>query len=247
MIDPNTGYVYETEDGDNAASTSSCPRAEDLKQGGELYMLKVVGWAGGRPARCPRRHHMERRVGEDRRSRGRRWRPRFEQGLARAARASAVSRAPGGRVDRLLPGTTGGNFLSPTPGRGEGQVFEYNPFNQTIKLIYNSPAAIDCENPDNITVTPRGGLLMCEDNSGATTNDAERMIGLTLDRENVHVRQEQHRAGPTSTNGVIPPATTARANGRAPATAPMASGCSSTSRRRASRSPSPVPGHKGPL
>ena len=49
----------------------------------------------------------------------------------------------------------------------------------TIKLIYNSPTALDCANPDNLTVTPRGGLLMCEDNSGATTNDAERLIGLS--------------------------------------------------------------------
>jgi uncharacterized protein len=29
-------------------------------------------------------------------------------------------------------------------------------------------------------VTPRGGLLMCEDNAGSTQNDAERLLELTL-------------------------------------------------------------------
>ena len=76
--------------------------------------------------------------------------------------------------------TTGGTIAAP-PG-GEGQVFE---FNHAIVIVapthwYNSPSALDCENPDNLTVTPRGGPLMCEDNSGSTPNDAERLIGLTL-------------------------------------------------------------------
>ena len=60
--------------------------------------------------------------------------------------------------------------------------------NQTIKPIYNSPTALDCENPDNLTVTPRGGPLMCENNSGSTPNDAERLIGLTLTHQRSKVR-----------------------------------------------------------
>ena len=63
---------------------------------------------------------------------------------------------------------------------GEGQVFEYNPIAETITLIYNSHGAAECENPDNLTVTPRGGLILCEDNSGSTPNDAERLLGLTF-------------------------------------------------------------------
>ncbi len=75
--------------------------------------------------------------------------------------------------------TTGGTINPPAVG-GEGQVFEYNPLAETIKLIYNSQGAVECENPDNLTVTPRGGLMLCEDNSGGTPNDAERLLGLTL-------------------------------------------------------------------
>jgi uncharacterized protein len=42
-------------------------------------------------------------------------------------------------------------------------VVEYDPAAETVKLIYVSLNANDLDNPDNITVTPRGGLLMCED------------------------------------------------------------------------------------
>jgi secreted PhoX family phosphatase len=64
---------------------------------------------------------------------------------------------------------------------GEGQVFSYDPRRERITLIYDSPTASEAENPDNLVVTPRGGLLLCEDNSGATINEAERLLGLTFD------------------------------------------------------------------
>jgi secreted PhoX family phosphatase len=47
-------------------------------------------------------------------------------------------------------------------------------------LIYVSPTANDLDNPDNITVTPRGGLLLCEDAAGDNVI-GERLVGLTLD------------------------------------------------------------------
>jgi hypothetical protein len=60
-------------------------------------------------------------------------------------------------------------------------VFEYDPVNEKLELIYASPNANDLDNPDNITVTPRGGLLLCEDAAGGTNVAAERLVGLTLD------------------------------------------------------------------
>ena len=59
-------------------------------------------------------------------------------------------------------------------------MFEYNPVAETLKLIYVSPGATDLDNPDNITVTPRGGLLLCEDAAGDGIV-GERLVGLTLD------------------------------------------------------------------
>ncbi len=93
------------------------------------------------------------------------------------------------RLEGCWWGSTKGYFLSTNGGPvSEGQVFEYDPFNETLKLIYASPSANDLDNPDNITVTPRGGLLLCEDqvNPGATRGVPpmavpERLVGLTLD------------------------------------------------------------------
>jgi secreted PhoX family phosphatase len=181
MIDPNTGYVYETEDdGDNSGFYKFVPhRPEHFKEGGDLYMLKVKGVTGA-----------------DLRSVsvvGTTWEiewVRIDDPEAKVQSTFAQGSAKGGARFRRLEGawwststgyflaTTGGTIAAP-PG-GEGQVFEFNPFAQTIKLIYNSPSALECENPDNIVVTPRGGLLLCEDNSGSTPNDAERLLGLTL-------------------------------------------------------------------
>ncbi len=68
------------------------------------------------------------------------------------------------RLEGCWWGDQTGYFLSTNGGpAGEGQVFEYNPIAETLKLIYVSPTASDLDNPDNIAVTPRGGLLVCED------------------------------------------------------------------------------------
>ena len=76
-----------------------------------------------------------------------------------------------GRSDRLLPVDDGGSV-------GEGQVFEYNPREETLRLIYDAPDAAALDNPDNMTVTPRGGLLLCEDAAGNGFTEGERLIGL---------------------------------------------------------------------
>ena len=181
MVDPNTGYIYETEDdGDTSGFYKFVPYAPaELKDGGDLYMLKVknVNQADLRAVSVV----------------GTTWdvewvriddpeatsQSTFAQGLAKGgARFRRLEGAWWGNVLGYFLATTGGTIAVP-PG-GEGQVFEYNPFAETIKLIYNSPGAGECENPDNMTVTPRGGLLLCEDNSGGTSNDAERLLGLTF-------------------------------------------------------------------
>jgi secreted PhoX family phosphatase len=68
-------------------------------------------------------------------------------------------------------------FLDTTGGPlQEGQVFEYDIKRGTLKLIYVSTDAAVLENPDNLVVTPDGGILLCEDNSGPTTNPGERLL-----------------------------------------------------------------------
>jgi uncharacterized protein DUF839 len=55
-------------------------------------------------------------------------------------------------------------YLSATGGAaaGEGQVFALDPVGQTLACVFASPGAAVLDNPDNITVSPRGGLVLCE-------------------------------------------------------------------------------------
>ncbi|HZL70919.1 MAG TPA: alkaline phosphatase PhoX [Planctomycetota bacterium] len=95
----------------------------------------------------------------------------FKQGLAL-----------GGATFTRLEGTWFGNkklYFTSTDGGTvrEGQVWEYDPQKERLTLIFSSPAEATLDNPDNITVTPRGGLILCEDGS----LDGQRLQGLTLD------------------------------------------------------------------
>jgi secreted PhoX family phosphatase len=181
MLDPRTGYVYETED---AGTTTSgfykfVPnRRGRLRSGGKLYMLAVKGDSTAQ-------------LGTSNPAVGTTW--DVEWVLIDDPEAIKMSvfqqgRAKGGagfsRLEGAWWGDRVGYFLSTNGGSaGEGQVFEYNPRRETLKLIYDSPAGAEVDNPDNITVTPNGSLLLCEDAAGNTFTEGERLIGLTLKGE----------------------------------------------------------------
>jgi hypothetical protein len=51
--------------------------------------------------------------------------------------------------------------------RGNGQVWAYNPRRETLTLLLEASSAGDLlDEPDNVTVTPFGDLLLCEDGGG---------------------------------------------------------------------------------
>lgn len=75
---------------------------------------------------------------------------------------------------------------APRPGRGDGAVWELDLDAQTLTCIYAVPqfSSQVGNNPDNVTVSPRGGILLCEDGGRFTFDGAEfgaRMMGLNLD------------------------------------------------------------------
>ena len=49
---------------------------------------------------------------------------------------------------------------------GKGQVFIFNPVAQTLQLFVESPGANILDYPDNLTMSPFGDLIMCEDGWG---------------------------------------------------------------------------------
>jgi len=62
-------------------------------------------------------------------------------------------------------------------GRPEGTIWHYDPRRERIRVVYESPAESELDNPDNVTVAPHGALVLCEDGH----RDALRLQGMTRD------------------------------------------------------------------
>ena len=87
----------------------------------------------------------------------------------------------GGKL--YLVDTEAGRNAEGHPGHGEGAVWEYDPREQTLTAIFVAGSQQVGDNIDNITASPRGGLLLCE-NGDAVTDEygtGTRLIGLTAD------------------------------------------------------------------
>jgi secreted PhoX family phosphatase len=179
MVDPATSVVYETQDASPDAGfykfVPAAPR--ELARGGELFMLKVKNRPNvdlGRSSPVGTRWKVE-WVRIDDPTAG--TVPTFEQG---AQKGGASFR----RLEGAWWGTREGFFVSTSGGADrQGQVFKYDPREETLTLIYEATLGGGADNPDNITVTPRGGLLLCEDNDSGPGWRAvpNRLMGLTLD------------------------------------------------------------------
>jgi secreted PhoX family phosphatase len=178
-VDPESGTVYLTEDQRRAGWYRFIPRTPGkLADGGKLQMLGIAG-----------RPRFDTRTGQTASARyGIRWidieRPNtahndaarkdgagvFTQGYE--AGAAIFARLEGawysdGRV--FVTATNGGNAQT-------GQVWELNIREQEIRLVFESPGAHVLNMPDNLAVSPRGGLVLCED---GTANPC--VHGLTVD------------------------------------------------------------------
>ena len=172
-VDPSTGFVYETED-----ATPSCfykfePDGpySDLTHGGRLYALKVVGvdhFVFDTPASFENgtSWDVEWVLIDDPQAK---TESTAAQGIARGA--ASFSRGEGAFYD------SGYIYFTSTDGGGvsEGQVYQYDPRRERLTLIFESRDAAMLDNPDNIAVSPRGGIILCEDGDGD-----QRLVGLSL-------------------------------------------------------------------
>jgi secreted PhoX family phosphatase len=176
MVDPRTGFVYQTEDTGNCGFYRYIPYQRGrLIRGGLLHMMAIKGMPnfdlGGFYPIGTKWDVTWVRINDPSAS----VRSTFDQGAARGGvRFSRLEGAWWGDRTGYILSTNGGSI-------GEGQVFEYNPEDETLKVIYDAPHPNDLDNPDNITVTPRGGLLLCEDAAGQHFTEGERLVGLTLE------------------------------------------------------------------
>jgi secreted PhoX family phosphatase len=178
-VDPATGYVYETEDAGNSSGLYRyVPNAPgQLAAGGELSMLKVkdVTRANlGASYTNGTTFDVE-------------WVPiALPDNPAAGTPGNFVwsqGRALGAATFARLEGAWYGNdakiyIVSTSGGIGQGQIWEYCPADATIRLLFQSPGADVLNAPDNIAVSPRGGLVLCEDGGGQ-----QFMHGLTVEGE----------------------------------------------------------------
>ena len=77
--------------------------------------------------------------------------------------------------------TQGGAVVGPPPagfGDGFGQVWAYDVFRRKLRIVYESPGQGILDLPDNVVVSRRGSLVLCEDGS-----DDNFLRGLTQDGE----------------------------------------------------------------
>jgi secreted PhoX family phosphatase len=88
----------------------------------------------------------------------------FKQGLAQGGATFARLEGAWYGNERIYFHATSGGDL------GLGQVWELNPFGRSnhaaLDLLYESRDPTQLDSPDNIAVSPRGGLVLCEDGDG---------------------------------------------------------------------------------
>ncbi|WP_166377879.1 alkaline phosphatase PhoX [Catellatospora methionotrophica] len=67
----------------------------------------------------------------------------------------------GGGAPEAGPGPIADGF-----GNGHGQIWAYDIDAQVLRLTYQSPGPDTLDFPDNVTTSPRGTLVVCEDSTG---------------------------------------------------------------------------------
>ena len=175
-VDPATGIVYETEDTwyvpgirPGAGLYRFIPDEPGvLAAGGRLQMMAVTGEPGYLTARNQTpgvvlpAHWVDiddpdpEEAEDDQLAV---FRQGLDRGAARFARLEGAFYGDGGIY---VVSTSGGDETS-------GQVFHYRPTSAEegeLTLVFESPGPDVLDSPDNLVVSPRGGLVMCEDGTG---------------------------------------------------------------------------------
>jgi secreted PhoX family phosphatase len=206
-VDQRTGIVYETEDPGSGVGAGFYRYIPDdprrLTEGGTLQMLAIEGQPQvdlrdgqrrGRPLRVQWVDIDEpdpelTAVGDARST--------FHQGYAGGG--AKFNRLEGCWEDDgtiFFVSTSGGDVKNGDVNsdgyeEGFGQVWAYRPGHDggVLVLVYESPSGAELDAPDNLTVTPRGGLIACEDDASSAFEDTHplapgitnvnRLIGIT--------------------------------------------------------------------
>lgn len=168
-VDPNTGYVYMTEDRSNGLFYRFVPnQRSNLSAGGVLYALKITGSSGintttGFPKNTPRAVEWVKIDTPDPatdtvRTQG------YNKGAARFSGGEGIFYGSGYVYFTCKSGGSS----------GEGQIWRYSPTNNSVELYIEPNNSGVLDNPDNIVVFPNRDIFLCEDGSGT-----DYVLGIT--------------------------------------------------------------------
>jgi len=162
-IDPGSGIVYLTEDANTAGFYRMVPQSsEDLHAGGRFQMMAVK-----------QTHDVRKNVDVsstfdvtwiDIADRLRAHSPGTDDGLG----VYSQGKKSGGLTFARLEGCAvhdGKVYITATSGgnANAGQLWQYDPKEEQLRLVFESPSPEVLDMPDNLAVSPRGGILLCED------------------------------------------------------------------------------------
>ncbi len=159
--DPGTGFVYLTEDASSSALYRFRPvDRDDLAKGGVLEAMQLASTTDTKPWATGTSDEVADWVTVDVPD----WAPgqptTWQQVQVKGA--ARISRGEGawfGNGVVYVVATNGGPV-------SQGQVFALDPEARTFTTVYASTDSNVLNAPDNICVSPRGGIVLCEDGSG---------------------------------------------------------------------------------
>jgi len=169
-VDPATGFIYETEDAGSSAFYKFEPAGKwgDLKAGGKLFAMVLdetprIDLRGGLTEGETWSVSWQEVVDPD---------ARVDRCFDQATDAAIIERGEGCWYDdgKIY-------FVSTSGGTANlGQVFCYDPRKEMLTILFESTdSATEVDGPDNITISPRGSILMCEDGR----SNPKRLVALT--------------------------------------------------------------------
>ena len=194
-VDPITGIVYQTEDSSGKSGfyryvpdvRSGAPGS--LAMGGVLQMAKVKGSPNVNlgTAAVNATYELEWVTIAD---------PDRNRGDALGPTGIAIANAAGPFVQGWVQGALrmnrgegiwyaqGKMYVMDTSGGAvsRGAIWELDLASQVLKCIYSSPSPLVGNMGDNLTVSPRNAILVCEDASTAATDPfgfGQRLMGIT--------------------------------------------------------------------
>jgi secreted PhoX family phosphatase len=166
-VDPQTGIVYQTQDRAQAGVYRYVPKTRGkLADGGRLQMLAIYGRGRFDTSRGQRAGATYDILWVDIPEPDRPHSSSAASGYGMGVLQQGFDR--GGALFSRLEGATFGDerlYVTATDGGDAkmGQVWEIDPRRDRLRLVFESPGAPVLNMPDNLTLSPRGGLVLCED------------------------------------------------------------------------------------